>query len=250
MCREPGEDWDELTLATYRCEATSVAGFVQQLAVSYLGHGYWFYVTGRVPDGKDPAALDAKLIEKYQVGISKWAKARRKRVGGANVQYIRHGRFFVLLCSKGEHRFFRDEPNFRDVREDPIHFQGYSIGLKRGVDGRLHPSVRIHPRRYGELKAHFLEIAPRRSVEDLAKEFARVPFEPYAPVCRQLFDLLRGVNRARAARGMEVVPTGSLRLFRRIEKPFGGVETPNEMKLGGGSSCEELEVVSSAVNLR
>jgi hypothetical protein len=26
--------------------ATSISGFVQQLAVSYLPHGYWFYVTG------------------------------------------------------------------------------------------------------------------------------------------------------------------------------------------------------------
>jgi hypothetical protein len=28
--------------------ATSISGFVQQLAVSYLPHGYWFYVTGLV----------------------------------------------------------------------------------------------------------------------------------------------------------------------------------------------------------
>ena len=40
----------------YRCETGSVAGFVQQLAVSYLSHGYWFYVAGTVPDRKDPRA--------------------------------------------------------------------------------------------------------------------------------------------------------------------------------------------------
>lgn len=27
----------------YRYEATSVAGFVQQLAMTYVNHGYWYY---------------------------------------------------------------------------------------------------------------------------------------------------------------------------------------------------------------
>ena len=46
----------------YRCVAISVAGFVQQLAVSYIANGYWFYVTGRIPEHKDPAVIDVKLI--------------------------------------------------------------------------------------------------------------------------------------------------------------------------------------------
>src|SRR5690349_9747078 len=40
--------------STYRCEVPSIGGFVQQLAVSYLAHGYFFYVWGIVPEGKDP----------------------------------------------------------------------------------------------------------------------------------------------------------------------------------------------------
>ena len=44
----------------YRCVATSVAGFIQQLAVGYVARGYYFYVTGRIPDHKDPAHTDAE----------------------------------------------------------------------------------------------------------------------------------------------------------------------------------------------
>ena len=44
----------------YRCVASSPEGLVQQVAVSYLRHGYWFYVTGRIKSGKDPAVLDQK----------------------------------------------------------------------------------------------------------------------------------------------------------------------------------------------
>jgi len=72
----------------YRCEATSAEGFVQQLAVSYVGHGYWFYVTGVVPDGKDPLAVDRKLIDRYGVDASKWARARRKRAGLAKQELL------------------------------------------------------------------------------------------------------------------------------------------------------------------
>lgn len=78
---------------TYRCVAASVAGFIQQLAVAYVAHGYWFYVSGVVPDHKDPVDLDRKIIAQYGLNISKWTRARRKQAGLANVQYLRYGRF-------------------------------------------------------------------------------------------------------------------------------------------------------------
>jgi len=205
----------------YRYEATSAAGFLQQLAVAYLGHGYWFYVTGHVPDGKDPAAVDRKLLSKYEVELSKWARARRKASGLANVQYLRFGRFFVLLATRGHHAFFEGEGQFKDAREEPIRFQGYSVSVKRGVDGRWHPSVRLHPDTYRELRAYFVGLATHRSVEALSVELRRLPFEPYAPVRRQLLNILRALNRARRVAGLEPVPTSSLRLSRKGVKPFG-----------------------------
>ncbi len=54
----------------YRAVATSVDGLVQQLACSYLRHGYWFYVVGQVPEGKDPSEIDEKLIRKYGIDVS------------------------------------------------------------------------------------------------------------------------------------------------------------------------------------
>ena len=116
-------------MSGYQCEATSLGGFVQQLAVAYIANGYWFYVTGSIPERKDATAVDRKLIERYGIGLSKWAAARRKRAGGANLQYIRFGRFFVLLSTYGEHPFFRDEAGgIRKVQQVPIKFGGYSIG--------------------------------------------------------------------------------------------------------------------------
>ena len=126
----------------YRCVATSIEGFVQQLAVGYVTHGYWFYVSGWIPEGKDPLKTDAKLIERYGIDVSKWTRCRGKKAGLANVQYLRHGRFFVLLATHGQHPFFVQEPGFRDIREKPLEFAGYSIGCRRGLDGNYHASVR------------------------------------------------------------------------------------------------------------
>jgi hypothetical protein len=150
----------------YRFDATSPEGFVQQLAVSYLGNGYWFYVTGEIPEGKDPAKVDEKLVARYQIDLSKWARARRKQAGFANLQYIRYGRFFVLLATHGVHPFFEEEAgSIRDARKTPIRFSGYSISYRGG-----HPHVRIEQEEYKRLKAYFRDVAPHRSVERLEKE--------------------------------------------------------------------------------
>lgn len=84
----------------YRHEATSVEGFVQQIACCYLPHGFWWYVAGRIPTTKDPVVVDRKLMERYGVLLSKRMRARRKELGLANVHYLRYERFFVLLASR------------------------------------------------------------------------------------------------------------------------------------------------------
>ena len=106
----------------YRFEAISVAGFVQQLAVSYLGHGYWFYVMGEIPEGKDVRLVDEKLLARYRIDLSKWARARRKRVGFANLHYLRYDRVFLLLATHGSHPFFLEEASaVRDAEDaDPV----------------------------------------------------------------------------------------------------------------------------------
>ena len=186
--------------------AESLAQFVQYVAVSMVGRGYFFYVQGEIPLGKDPIQVDAKLGERYAVTRSKTKRSRRKRAGLANVLYARFGRFFVLAATHGESSMFLEEAKrLRDVRETPIKFAGYSIGYRRG-QGRWHPSVRIELNHYRELKAHFLEIAPHWSREKIREEFKnRINFEPYAPVRAQLFSILRGVNRIRKTAGREPV---------------------------------------------
>ena len=94
----------------YRAEATTIEGFVQQLSC-YIASGYRWYVTGRIPEQKEPSAVDERLIQKYEIDLSKYQRARRKRRGEANVQYLRFERFFVVIATVplGGHRFTRIE---------------------------------------------------------------------------------------------------------------------------------------------
>lgn len=213
----------------YRSEVISVTGFVQQIACSFLRHGYWFYVTGCIPAGKDAKSVDRKLVEKYGIAMSESTRSRRKQLGFANLQYIRHDRFFAILATKGQHRFFQEEAaSIRDIRRVPLRFAGYSISYRRGgrtragdADHRWHAHVEIEQCRFREIKAHLVNLAIHRSPENLALAFYDIPIEPYAPVRRQFLTLLRAVNDVRKRAGFRPVPVEVLPLRRRIVRPFG-----------------------------
>lgn len=212
----------------YRCIASSPEGLVQQVAVCYLRHGYWWYVTGRIPKDKDPASVDRKLIDKYEIDQTDRQRAYRKKRGLANMQYIRYGHWFLLLATAGHHPFKQQERNrIRDCRRHPIKFEGYSISYRRsgvtpegGGPVKWHSCVRIDPWTYRELRAFLVERACRSSVENLTKDFANVPFARFAPVRRQLLGVLRAVNAARGRQGFPPLSTDNLLLRRQVVKPF------------------------------
>jgi len=217
----------------YPCETTSAQGFVQFLSCNLLPHGYWFYVTGWIPEGKDAQQIDMKLMRKYGAGLGRSARARRKQLGYANVRYVRHGQFFVLLATHGKHNFFEEEKDsVRDIRRVPLQFGGYSISCRRGgrtrdgkPDSRWHSHVEIDRRHFRRLKAYFLEQAAHQSRKRMAMEFYQLPFEPYAPVRRQMLRLLRSVNGVRKRAAKEPIPIEVLPMRRRIVKPFEPART-------------------------
>ena len=217
----------------YRYEATSVEGFIQQLATNYLPHGYWFYVSGCLPVGKDATALDQKLTQKYGICMSRQARARRKLSGLANLHYLRYERFFLIVATHGKHRFFAEEAaSIRDVRKVPIKFAGHSISYKQGdylrkvegkpaeIDRGWHSRVQIEREKFAELNAYFLDVAAKKSVERLGRELYNLPFEPYAPVRQQFLNLLRRINKARHKASLQRLSPEVLRYQRAIVKPF------------------------------
>ena len=81
--------------------------------------------------------------------------------------------------------------------------------------------MRIAPDEYVRLKAYFLEMACRRSVEAMTSEFARVQLQSYAPIRVQMLNIWRAVNRTRHTAGLDVIPIEAVPWKQRILRPFG-----------------------------
>jgi hypothetical protein len=208
--------------AQYRYEAASVAGFVQQLATNYLPAGFFFYVSGWVPEGKDPRAVDAKLLARYGIARSRWSRFRRKAAGFANLHYLRFERQFLILATHGSHPFLVDEAaSIRDVRRAPIQFAGYSLTAVL-VGHRHRVLVRLSREQLRNLRAYFLSLALGSSAEELGRRFYAVPFEPYRPVRLQLLELVAEVNAVRKRADLELVRESAVRTKRDIVFVFAG----------------------------
>ena len=210
----------------YRCIASSPEGLVQQVAVSYLRYGYWWYVCGRLPQGKDPESLDRKLVAKYGIDLSERQRATRKAKGLANMQYIRYENWFLLLATEGHHPF-KSQEQIHDCRRHPIRFEGYSISYRRagvtpkgGGAPKWHACVRIDSTTYQQLKTHLVMRAKHRKAETVVEDLRKIPFARYAPIRRQILNIHRAVNHARKQAGFEKIPTSALSLRRKITQPF------------------------------
>lgn len=205
-----------LQRTSYRCEAVSIPGFVQQLAVGYVARGYVYYVSCIIPNGKNPSAVDAKLIARYNIALSKTRRARRKALGFANVQYLRYERFFLLLSTEGHHLLQEREGQvMRDCRHIPILFSGYSISSHNGS-----AHVEIEQQEYLALQSYFEERAGCCSASQLEHEIHRLPFACYGPVIKQLYGLVSAVNEKRKTAGLDLLSSSCVRLKRRIYRPF------------------------------
>ena len=181
----------------YRCEATSINGFVRQLAVGYVAKGYWFYVRGYIKANKNPLEVDRRIVDDYGLNISKDQRYRRR----ANIQYLRYDRDFVIIATPGDccDRFFIQEGRtgaIRNINRTPVKFHGYAISYRSG-----HAHVEIEQTRYLELKSKFLYMAVHRQAEAIEAEFRRIPLEPYGPVKLQLLNIWYQVNQARKKAG-------------------------------------------------
>ncbi|MEX2171068.1 MAG: hypothetical protein WD851_17245 [Pirellulales bacterium] len=218
----------------YKYEVTSLVGFLQRVATHLLPKGYYFFVQGTLPEGKDPAALDAKLLSKYDVEKTEGARRWRKSQGLGNVQYVRFQRSWILLATHGDHAIREGESeNLKDVRRAPLRVGNYAVYVKRGnflkrftddeettPDGKWRVRVLIAREPYRELCAYFLSIACHRRAEALAEELYSLPYEPYAPVRKQLLKLLRLINSKRQAAGYSKIPPTCLRFKRAIVRSF------------------------------
>ena len=148
-----------------------------------LRHGYWWYVTGWIPAGKDAKADRSQARREIR-----HRRCRNRRGPGASNLATRTCNTFVMIASS---RFWRRRGNIAFSRKRRrasgtfagfrCRFAGYSISYRRGgrtregeVRSALACARRDRAERYLELKAHFLHLAVHRSPENLATGVLRI----------------------------------------------------------------------------
>ena len=203
--------------------------------MSYVQRGYRRYVDFWIPKHKDPTAVDKKLIAKYNIDISDSARSWRKRNGLARFQYIRHGRFGLLLIADpygdqhgDELRVMMPYEKLMKVIAEygaDLYRSNWNItttgqvliDFKQEEDKRLkhlyqhaicyggyeiryrngHASVRIDGRYYGALRTRFLGLAKQPDPTHIQEAFRELRFQPFAPLKSQLWKLIDEINAYR-----------------------------------------------------
>lgn len=211
-------------LVDYRYLIKSKTALAQYLACNLLPKGYHFYVASWIPEGKDPLTVDAKLILSYHTHVPKEKAYRRRKAGLSTVKYVRCGRLALLLATKGDSPFFQREA-WKDVRDNPICFGGYSVGVNR-QSGKV--SVRLHREAQNELKRFILEWACKRDLAWWEAWVKAFPFLPFAGVRDNLFALIRFLNENR--KSFRLPPVEWRECVRKEFKPeVVYLETPPEI---------------------
>jgi len=193
-------------------QAKTLGIFLKKVAYDYARYGYTEYALREIPEGKDVAKVGQKLCEQYQVTRCRMARSRRKKGGQANVTLVMHRRWFVLLGTRGTHETFSRIVR-RDLRTWPLHFMGYSVGMKGNT-----PWVMIAPRRWQRIEEIGQEIALHHTekVHDFFHRFLeQVSGFRFPGVIEQKKRLLSEVNERRQRAGLPKIPKSEAWVMRR-----------------------------------
>ena len=196
-------------------------GFVQYVAVNLLPAGYLRCIDGVIAEPTDPVDVDDKLFVKLCVEPSKNQRWKAKLAGYSNVMYLRYQRRWAAFATLGKWRTREiAAEEWRDIRREPLKFFGYSIAYRHGGDNKWHSSVRIEEYEYRRLKKLYQERYPWAESYWQEAFGAKFPYENYAGVLKQKFQLFRAVNRLRTEKGHSKLKLEIVDTFRRTIQVF------------------------------
>ena len=143
---------------------------------------------------------------------------------GYAVSYRRGGYLKKTQEEKAEYRAAMEE-----WRHDTLAGKKIPRPAKGAPDPKWHSCVEIEKQTRLRLRAYFLDIATRRSAENLAYEFANTGFVPYQPAKRQLVRIIKDVNMARSVAGCadQIPYRVVLGLKRKQVSPFANDDSVN-----------------------
>ena len=185
--------------------------FMLQQIIYLVSKGYTYYSTGEIPINKSNKArsIDKKIIDKYNVNLSKYQRTRRKQKKLANFYYLRWKNQFVILHTKGnidESVIIDDEfYNLNDYRKGDSKFKIIvgkelivNIVMKEGK-----PTVVLDKSTYKDIKTELDELVKNKQIGKLYKRFNMLNYIPaWSGIVKQKFLLQEEIFRAAKKYGL------------------------------------------------
>lgn len=166
----------------YLC--TSWQGLIQEV-VFLISRGYYFYCILPLnfkKNGENWVKTDKKLIKKYNMDISKFQRARRKKNGKANFYYLRWEHVAIMLHTSGDVDSKTYNDNFLDLREKQRKLilkisELLWLQINFGPiekDNKRHISVRLWRDSYDGLKVNLLRVIQLKNKDLAISEFNKI----------------------------------------------------------------------------
>lgn len=201
--------WEVLVMkVNYLCNSWQ---FMLQQIIYLVSKGYTYYSTGEIPINKSNKArsIDKKIIDKYNINLSKYQRTRRKQKKIANFYYLRWKNQFVILHTKGnvdESVIIDDEfYNLNDYRKGDSKFKIIvgkelivNIIMKEGK-----PTVVLDKSTYKNVKAELDELVKTKQIKKLYKRFSMLNSIPaWSGIVKQKFLLQEEIYKAAKKYGL------------------------------------------------
>lgn len=201
--------------------ALSWQAFIQYM-IDCFNKGYFYYHFNTHPEQRRHKLpeIDKKIINRFEIGLSKDRRYRRKKKGQANYTYLRHELMFVILRTDGDDLCSeRANQRFDDIRTKPLIISiGGEIQLKLHKKADTGYTVCLSKACYRDIKTKLLELAEHRQIKQMHYWFNALNGIPaYAGMIEHKRQLLKAVLQISKKHGT-ALKRSDFRLNTRLQK--------------------------------
>lgn len=181
--------------------------YLLQQLVFLIGKGYYNYCVGYIPldKGHKMFDIDKKIMDKYNINISKDQRYRRKKKKLANFYYLRWQHWFFILRSDGAVDFDIDD-KFYDIRVKQKEINRLKIVVSGGLEfnvalqckdnGKKSVTVNLSNYTFKLFKAEIEDYIQHRQIKQLERFFERLRSLPaWQGVIKQEYKILEEVYK-------------------------------------------------------
>lgn len=181
--------------------------YLLQQLVHLVGRGYYNYCVGYIPSDKGHKMfdIDKKIMDKYNINISKDQRYRRKKKKLANFYYLRWQHWFFILRSDGavdfnvDDKFYDIRVKQKEVNRLKVVVSGcleFNLGLQKKGNGKSSVTVSLSNHTYKEFKAEIEDLIQHKQINKLEDFFERLRGLPaWKGVIKQEYQLLEEVYK-------------------------------------------------------